>query len=127
MFQLADDAVGLELVVEPWIEGLWDPLKLCLANLEHSTKPEQEEVLKLDSAVLEKLSTLQITADRTKTKPMYDVKFGDVTFTEQFPHGVNKFILPFADGNLEQSEVLQKRYLTKQVGLGSFAKLLSHL
>ncbi|XP_031564825.1 methionine synthase reductase-like [Actinia tenebrosa] len=34
----ADDAVGLELVVEPWIDGLWDAVKECLGMNEISNE-----------------------------------------------------------------------------------------
>ncbi|EEC08151.1 methionine synthase, putative, partial [Ixodes scapularis] len=37
----ADDAVGLELVVEPWIEGLWQALRDCLRSAMAATGKSQ--------------------------------------------------------------------------------------
>ena len=106
--QLADDQVGLELVVEPWIEGLWDPLKQALSGTSSFLS------LQLDQSLLDKLSNLDIDRDLPKSKQMFQYEFCKEDFTLSFPEGVNKFILPFAAGSLEKSIILKKTCLTER-------------
>ncbi|KAL5255264.1 hypothetical protein ACHWQZ_G014609 [Mnemiopsis leidyi] len=107
-YQLADDQVGLELVVEPWIEGLWDPLKQALSGTSSFLS------LQLDQSLLDKLSNLDIDRDLPKSKQMFQYEFCKEDFTLSFPEGVNKFILPFAAGSLEKSIILKKTCLTER-------------
>ncbi|XP_064397709.1 methionine synthase reductase-like isoform X2 [Halichondria panicea] len=68
----ADDAVGLEDVVEPWIEGLWSPLVRLLSGEEDSnhdsnaismtTEPSEEAV----DTIVEKETTL-LTSSPTRS------------------------------------------------------------
>eukprot|EP00116_Pleurobrachia_bachei_P003248 sb/3463510/ len=100
-YQLADDAVGLEHTVEPWIEGLWDPLRAVLSP----------------PSLADKLAALSITTtepDNITTKLIYSLEWsGEKEWSHTFPHGVDKFILPFSDGTpLEPAPVLSVTPLT---------------
>ena len=97
-------------MVEPWIEGLWDPLSNILRNQDNALNPS----LQLDSALLEKLANLEITKDLPKVKQMFEFKFSQDDFKSSFPDGVDKFILPFAAGPLESSTVLRRVCLTER-------------
>ncbi|XP_048379347.1 methionine synthase reductase isoform X3 [Stegostoma tigrinum] len=46
----ADDAVGLELVVEPWIEGLWDALKELCQKQNAEIYSDAEKILDMNHA-----------------------------------------------------------------------------
>ena len=98
---MADDAVGLEHVVEPWIEGLWGPLRAIL-----SPPP----------SLADKLAALSIISDNitTTTKLIYSLEWiGEKEWNHTFPHRVDKFILPFSDGTpLEPAPVLSVTPLT---------------
>lgn len=98
-FQLADDQVGLELVVEPWIEGLWEVLA---RQQDHTT------------LLLHKLSQLNLDLDYPPSKQLYQISFQDKEFNHEFPYGVKDFILPFSNSPLEKSVVTNKTCLVEK-------------
>ncbi|XP_061096578.1 methionine synthase reductase [Conger conger] len=60
----ADDAVGLELVVDPWIEGLWKAAKKVQAEMSTSQdSPECGSVLQISDTGTNKESTKNVVAD----------------------------------------------------------------
>jgi sulfite reductase alpha subunit-like flavoprotein len=79
-----------------------------------SNKGKSHDPLQLDPALLQKLASLDIDRNLPKTKQMFDCEFSQDDFEYSFPHGVEKFILPFAAGTLERSTVLSKTCLTKK-------------
>lgn len=63
-FKLADDAVGLEIVVDPWVDSLWEALikqepctlSSTLAELKISDSKPPSEVADIPAAVIEQSS-----------------------------------------------------------------------
>lgn len=105
-FDLADDAVGLEMVVEPWIEGLWEPLNKVLSTLTS------------ENDIIQCLNRLKIDCPKPENqkpaKLTYQIVFTDDKFAEKFPFGVKDFILPFSCGEteLEEATACKKERLT---------------
>jgi methionine synthase reductase len=58
----ADDGVGLELVVEPWLEGLWTRLDLLLKGHDMSDPDSGQEIItKIDTGI--KISTVDASGE----------------------------------------------------------------
>ena len=103
-FEVADDAVGLEMVVEPWIEGLWEPLGKVVSTLG------------LGNDIIQCFNRLKIDCPKPEnqkpSKLTYQIIFTEDKFVEKFPYGVKDFILPFSCGELEEASVSGKKRLT---------------
>ncbi|PIK48504.1 putative methionine synthase reductase isoform X2 [Apostichopus japonicus] len=76
----ADDAVGLEVVVEPWIEGLWPALKRQL-ELEGVTESCNGDVCEVDGTE-EKLITGSDSARRETDSEQKDISRGTISGVE---------------------------------------------
>nr|XP_061821581.1 methionine synthase reductase-like isoform X1 [Nerophis lumbriciformis] len=63
----ADDGVGLEVVVDPWLEGLWKAVKAAISNMASDWSVKEDSVHKtLDSSVPDvQLNLLSLTNHQT--------------------------------------------------------------
>ena len=106
-FALADDAVGLELVIEPWIEDLWEPLTAIIRhnkNLELSTHIN----LKYDANICKDPNS----DDFPLVDLIFNFEYSNDSEPIIFPDGVRSLMLPFNNGKLEQAEIVSVKQLT---------------
>lgn len=66
----ADDAVGLEIVVEPWIEGLWTALRCTLYSAPTNTTPSRVDRLVQRSMEERSLTSCSLSASAELTLPL---------------------------------------------------------
>lgn len=66
----ADDGVGLELVVDPWLEGLWAAIKQALQKMASNESAQQKE-------------------NATQTPAFHDVQLNRLSISDHQPSGEN--------------------------------------
>ncbi|CAN7988129.1 unnamed protein product [Ixodes pacificus] len=111
----ADDAVGLELVVEPWIEGLWQALRDCLGSAMAATGKSQLVEPPLGVPAAEGLTKCCLPSSVELTLPQWKEPTVMVEFTEEPPverawQGGNA--LPFQDSDVVEATLISARMLT---------------
>ncbi|CAN7945350.1 unnamed protein product, partial [Ixodes hexagonus] len=111
----ADDAVGLELVVEPWIEGLWQALRDCLGSAMAATGRSQHVERPLGASALDGLTKCSLPYSVELTLPQLKEQAVLVEFTKEPPvEGAwqGGHSLPFQDSDVVGATLTSARLLT---------------